>query len=134
MTDFRNTTVNRIINVDGNFNITIQYALIQFREYDETINAIYRLNSGNPLIRIENNKTISYDNYYVHYIFDKYVDVNNNIMPSICPNHNEIYYAKWNEISVPKEAYIEATGYGIGNQSMIQNFIINSPKSLRFNS
>lgn len=57
MTDFRQTTVDRTINVDGSFNITLQYVLIQFRELDETLNAIYRLNTGNQFSRIESNIT-----------------------------------------------------------------------------
>ena len=126
MTDFRNTTVNRTINVDGNFNITLNYIIIQFRELDETLNAIYRLNAGNQFSRIESNITTQNSISYSYKIFDKYVDINNVTMPSNCPNHNEIYYAKYNTITVPKKSYIEATAYGTSNQSMIYAFVINS--------
>lgn len=130
MTDFRNTTVNRTINVDGTFNITLHYVLIQFREYDETIIVVFRLNAGDTLSNSASNITTCDANYYYYNLFDKFVDINNIVMPSLCPNHNEIYYAKRISITVPKKAYIEATGYGISNQSMITSFIINSPYTI----
>ena len=126
MTDFRQTTVDRTINVDGSFNITLQYVLIQFRELDETLNAIYRLNTGDQFSRIESNITTQNSISYSYKLFDKYVDINNVTMPSNCPDHNEIYYAKYIDITVHKRAYIEATAYGTGYQSMICDFMINS--------
>ena len=126
MTDFNQTTVDRTINVDGNFEIELKYIIIQFRELDETLNAIYRLNTGNQLSKIESNITSSDNSYNYYKLFDKYEDISGQTMPAQCPNHNEIYYAKYNTITVPKKAYIEATGYGTSNQSMIYDFVINS--------